>query len=70
MSETTRELEEVIDRLLHDAEHAHSGAMLARRMRDPEAAKRLFEKSRRCRAQAAILDPDKAAPAWKEIEPW
>jgi hypothetical protein len=26
----TKEDEDVIDRLLHDAEHAHSGAMLAR----------------------------------------
>ena len=56
--------DEKIDRLLHDAEHAESGAQMADMMRDRPNALLLYEKARKLRADALALDPKKEAPAW------
>ena len=60
------ERDEKIDRLLHDAEHADSGAMMAGVMQDHEAKRRLIAKAANLRAQALALDPERTAPSWEE----
>lgn len=62
-----------VDRLLHDAEHAKSGARFARMLigriaSAADDAKDLDEKVARLVAEANRLDPDHAAPAWKEAD--
>lgn len=46
-----------VDRLLHDAEHAHGGAQMADMMRDATSARELREKRDRLLAEALALDP-------------
>lgn len=53
-----------IDRLLHDAEHADSGAMMAGMMRDFAAEQRYRAEQRRLLDEANRLDPKHTAPAW------
>ena len=68
MTETT------VNRLLHDAEHADSGASFAALMyrRDPlnkdhlEAMEALQAKRDRLIAEALALDPDRTDDAWEE----
>lgn len=60
--------DEKVDRLLHDAARASGGAAFALRMGDGVNAKSLAKKAYRLYAEAILLDPDKTAPAWAEIE--
>lgn len=63
-----------VDRLLHDAEHADSGAAFARHMagmqphnrQHRQAAEELAAKRDRLLAEALALDPERTAPAWEE----
>lgn len=77
---------ERINRLLHDAEQAESGAWFAWRMArsvagdGPKAVARRNEhmehaagmdaKAKRLRAEALELDPERTDPAWREDEAW
>lgn len=67
MTEQTRERDERVDGLLHDAVRARDGAVFAMRMRDVGAARRLTKKAHRMFAEAEALDPAKEAPAWAEV---
>lgn len=60
------ERSEDIDRLLHDAEHADSGARMAGVMRDTEAALRLTRKRDDLIAHAHSLDPHHVEDAWRD----
>lgn len=62
----TEELHEKIDRLLHDADHTESGAMMARVMRDRGAELSCIEKAAALLGEANRLDPQHTAPAWEE----
>lgn len=71
MSETrtteTRDRDDAVDRLLHDAEHADGGAEFARNfVNDDAAARRLRLKRDRLIVEAHGRDPEHAAPAWAE----
>jgi hypothetical protein len=48
-------MEEEIDRLTHDAEHAEVGAALARQMKDIKSAKQMDVKAAHLRQHAADL---------------
>lgn len=68
------ELDEQVNRLLHDAEHALGGADFARMMvgRIASAAQdatSLDAKASALIAKALVLDPARACPAWQECEP-
>ena len=58
--------EVAIDRLLHDAEQADSGATMARMMRDATAESRLVAKRDRLIRMALATDPQRTADAWEE----
>lgn len=62
--------DQIVDRLLHDAEHAESGRQFAARIGHVEPAKDLTEKRDRLLAKAQELDPAHEAPAWKEHAEW
>jgi hypothetical protein len=55
-----------VDRLLHDAEHADSGAMMAGVMRDHGAQRRFIAKRDNLVAEARALDPKRESPSWVE----
>lgn len=55
-----------VDRLLHDAEHADSGARMAGMMCDYPAKKKYEAKRRRLIAEAHALDPQHRCDAWEE----
>lgn len=65
---TPAEMHEKVDRLLHDAEHADSGAMMAGVMKDDAAFSRLHAKKVSLLAEANALDPEHTAPAWSEAD--
>ncbi len=60
------DVNERVDRLLHDAEHKDGGAMMARMMKDITAAKEFVVERNRLIAEAIRIDPERAAPAWQE----
>lgn len=62
------ERNESVDRLLHDAEHAHNGAGMAAMMRDAKAERELYEKRDRLVREALALDPKREAPAWDDAD--
>lgn len=61
-----QDLDEQVDRLLHDAEHADSGAMMADMMRDSKSVIRFVAKRKRLIAKALKLDPERKADAWSQ----
>lgn len=65
---TTAEIHAKVDRLLHDAEHAKSGAMMAEMMRDGEAAQRLRAKHAALLNEAHSIDPKETASAWADAD--
>lgn len=67
---TLREVNEKIDRLLHDAEHAESGARMARMMGD---AGFVVEATRRCQSlidEAVTLYRANPGAEWPEDSGW
>jgi hypothetical protein len=62
----SRERDEKVDRLLHDAEHAESGARMARIMRDYGMQVEYEKKRDGLIAEAQALDPNREADAWQE----
>lgn len=70
---TTQERNAKVDRLLHDAEHAKSGAMMARMMVGriegaAEDAERMMAKYHALLNEAQSIDPRNEAPAWEEAD--
>lgn len=55
MATTETDTRDALDRLIHDAEHAESGAEFARRMGDRPAASRLNAKAERLRAESVAM---------------
>lgn len=55
-----------VNRLLHDAEHADSGVMMANMMKDTKSASELKAKARRLWEEAHALDPTHTDDAWQE----
>lgn len=68
MPSPEQEMHAKVDQLLHDAEHAKSGEMMARMMNDREAANRLYAKRTHLLNEAQNIDPKKTAPAWSEAD--
>ena len=64
----TNETRTKIDRLLHDAERAHTGAGFAAQMMDQPAALRLIGKRDTFIAAAKELDPQRSAPGWAQVD--
>lgn len=62
------DLNERVDRLLHDAEHAKAGATFAAMMHDDYNARQLANKSQNLLNEALALDPQHTAPAWSETD--
>jgi hypothetical protein len=62
------EMHAKVDQLLHDAENAESGARMAAIMNDRAAVARLHAKKMNLIAEANVLDPNHAAPAWSEAD--
>lgn len=60
------DVNERVDRLLHDAEHKDAGAMMARMMKDLAAVDEFLTARDLLVAEAHIVDPTHAAPAWQE----
>lgn len=60
------DVNERVDRLLHDAEHKDSGAVMARMMKDLAATDRFLTDRDLLVAEALCIDPERAAPAWRE----
>lgn len=67
MSEQAK-VNEQIDRLLHDAEHAEGGAMFAARMGDVTHTRSLQNKYRKLRAEAEKLFLDNPGSTWPECQ--
>lgn len=72
-SPTTQERNAKVDRLLHDAEHAKSGAMMARMMvgridNAAQDARDLMTKYHHLLNEAQSIDPTREAPAWSEAD--
>lgn len=65
---TLREVNERIDRLLHDAEHAFAGATFAARMGHASAANGMQIKYRMLHNEAAILYVENPGSEWPECE--
>lgn len=55
-----------VNRLLHDAEHAMSGRIMANMMKDKPAATAFLTKARRLYDEASRLDPHHVDDAWNE----
>lgn len=74
LREATAELTEVrnqtVDRLLHDAEHAESGAAFAKSIGHHPQAEEMTVKAKILRQEAEKLDPKHEAPAWAEDATW
>lgn len=60
------EKNERVDRCLHEAEHAQSGAQMAEQMRDEYHARQLRNKRDNLIREALEVDPKRTAPAWEE----
>jgi hypothetical protein len=67
---TNEERDAKVDQLLHDAEHAESGADFAKRIGHYGEAMKMADTAVRLRKEAAELDPEKQSPAWAEDEEW
>jgi hypothetical protein len=65
---TTAEIHAKVDRLLHDAEHAKSGAVMAGMMGDAEAVTRLRAKHAALLNEAHAIDPKETASAWADAD--
>lgn len=59
-----------VDRLLHDAEHALSGANFAKSIGHVRPEKELRQKHDRLVAEAQEIDPAHKAPAWAAHKEW
>jgi hypothetical protein len=59
-----------VDQILHDAEHAKSGAYFARQIGHTGPAVEMADKSLRLLKEAESLDPKHEAPAWQEHKEW
>lgn len=62
------DINEQIDRLLHDAEHATSGAIFAARLGHAAPAMKLQNQYRSLRAKAEKLYLDNPGSIWPECE--
>lgn len=58
-----------VDQLLHDAEHADSGAHMARMMGDTAYVQEALQKRDRLVREAVALDPTMQDEAWEEVDP-
>lgn len=65
---TPQQVNEKIDRLLHDAEHAISGAVLAARIGHTAPANEMHQKARRLKAEADRLYLDNPGSFWPHCE--
>lgn len=63
-----KEINAKIDQLLHDAEHADSGANFARQIGHTEPARALERKRERLVSEARILYHDNPGAAWPDPE--
>ncbi len=63
-----QDVNEKIDRLLHDAEHAASGAVFAARIGHTIPAKEMQEKYRALKAEADKLFLDNPGAEWPDCE--
>lgn len=67
---TTEKRDALVDRLLHDAEHADSGYAIAKMMKDKPAMEKFREKYEMLLAEANAVDPQQDAPAWIDHAEW
>lgn len=58
-----------LDQLLHDAEHADSGARMAAMMRDTAAFEEFQNKRNALLARALEMDPSMESGEWEEMYP-
>lgn len=65
---TIAEVNDSIDRLLHDAEHAVSGAVFAASIGHVAPANEMHQKARRLKAEADKLYLDNPGSFWPECE--